>query len=124
MPNHLPSPDRRRLLGLLASLPVLGRAGSALCRRRRLPFRAAVPAELGDPMMLVPGPNGGTDRPLGAAGEPALAESLAPGTVFRQTIVGGADGVTAANQFETRGTLDGLTVLMAPGRGGARLAGR
>jgi len=114
MPHHLPSPDRRRLLGLLASLPVLGRAGSALAAAPSS-VPAAEPPRLTDPMMLVPGPDGGPIDRWARLVQPALAQSVAPGAVFRQEIVGGADGVTAANQFETRGTLDGLTLLMTPG---------
>lgn len=116
MPNHLPSPARRRLLGSLASLPVLGWAG--VSRAASLPpgpAEAPVPPKLDDPTMLVPGPNGGTIARWARLMQPALAQSLSPGTVFRQTIIGGADGVTAANRFEARGTLDGLTLLMAPG---------
>lgn len=65
--------------------------------------------------MLVPGPDGGPVDRWARLVQPALAQALAPGTTLRQVTVGGADGVTAANQFETRGTLDGLTLLMTPG---------
>ena len=50
-------------------------------------------------MMLVPGPDGGPIDRWARLVQPALAQSVAPGAVFHQEIVGGADGVTAANQF-------------------------
>ena len=60
--------------------------------------------------LLVAGPEGGdTDR----WGE-ALGRALAPSRVRREK-VGGADGVTGANQFEARAAPDGGTALLTPG---------
>lgn len=111
MPNCLPPLDRRRVLALLAGLPALGAGGNAIAA----PSRTVVPPRLGDPTMLVPGPKGSAIDRWARLMQPALAQALPPGTSFRHTVVGGSDGVTAANQFEARGTLDGLTLLMAPG---------
>jgi hypothetical protein len=45
-----------------------------------------------------------------------LAQALPPETTLTLNSVGGADGVTGANQFATRGDPDGRMVLMAPGQ--------
>ena len=120
MPDRLPLLQRRHLLGALASLPVLGRAGgaSAVPPLPATPAQPAVPprpATPPDATVLLAGPQGGPMDQWAHLLQPALAQSLAPGTAFRDSHVGGADGVTAANQFETRGTPDGLTLLMVPG---------
>ncbi len=65
--------------------------------------------------LLVAGPRGGRmDRWADAIGA-ALRHALPPGTTLRQTLAGGADGVTAANQFEARVAPDGQTALLLPG---------
>lgn len=116
MPHHLPSPDRRRVLSLLASLPVLGRAGTSFAASSlQASVQPAVPLELDRATMLVAGPEGGPVDRWARLVQPPLAQSLAPGAEFRQATIGGADGVTAANQFEARGAPDGLTLLMTPG---------
>ena len=116
MPNHLPiacpaSPARitrgPARSGLDRSVPG-GAAAAGACRGA-----GARQAEgSGD---AGAGAEGGTIARWARLVQPALAQALAPGTAFRDTVLGGADGVTAANQFQTRGTLDGLTLLMAPG---------
>ena len=115
MPNRLRLLDRRRAIALLASLSVLGRAGKACAVAPAMPLQSVVPPKLRNPVVLMPGPSGGPIERWARLIEPGLAQSVAPGTAFRQTVIGGADGVTAANRFEARGTLDGLTLLMAPG---------
>jgi hypothetical protein len=116
MTDTLPSPGRRHLLGLLASLPVLGWLG----RSRAAPSFGISPALADTPFpdgatILVAGPDGGAmDRWAHLLG-PALAQSLAPGFGLQQVTAGGADGVTGANQFDTRVAPDGRTVLLAPG---------
>ena len=65
--------------------------------------------------ILVAGPgNGAMDR-WARLLRPVLAQSVDPGEAMRQTVGGGADGVTGANQFDTRVVPDGRTVLLAPG---------
>ncbi len=116
MSDSLPSPHRRRALGLLAGLPLLGRASRASADTSATVPPGASPVPLpGDATMLVPGPNGGTLNRWARLVQPALAQSVGPGTQFHQTEIGGADGVTAANQFEARGAPDGFTLLMVPG---------
>jgi hypothetical protein len=116
MTDALPSSGRRRLLGLLASLPVLGWEG----RSAAAPSLGISPALADTPFpdgatVLVAGPDSGAMDRWGHLLQPALAQSLAPGVVMRLSTAGGADGVTGANQFDTRVAADGRTVLLAPG---------
>ncbi len=46
---------------------------------------------------------------------PTLAAALFPGVSLRKNLVGGADGVTAANQFEAWANPDGSTAALLPG---------
>ncbi len=95
---------RRNLLGM-ATLAVT------------MPSAMAAPAA-GFPdgaTLLVAGPGGG---PLDSWAEwlvPALGRALPPGTSLRKDVVGGADGVTGANQFEALTVPDGSTALLLPG---------
>jgi hypothetical protein len=117
MTDALPSPGRRRLLRLLASLPMLSgwtRRGVAASFPGISPALADTPFPDGA-TILVAGPDGGAMDRWAHLLQPALAQSLAPGVVMRQTVAGGADGVTGANQFDTRVAPDGRTVLLAPG---------
>jgi hypothetical protein len=116
MTDTLPSPGRRRLLGLLASLPALGWAG----RSRAAPSFGISPALADTPFpdgatILVAGPDDGAMDRWAHLLQPALAQSLPPGVAMRQIASGGPDGVTGANQFDTRVAPDGRTVLLAPG---------
>ena len=117
--HDLPRYGRRHLIGVLAALPVLTRAGTV----HAAPARAAVPSQpistapfSDGARLLVAGPSHGALNGWADAVLPALEQSLPPDTVVRRAVVGGADGVTGANQFEARGVPDGLTVLMAPGQ--------
>jgi hypothetical protein len=116
MINTLPSLGRRRLLVSLAALPTAGWAGQSVAA----PSFGISPAYADIPFpdgatILVAGPQGGAmDRWAGLL-QPALAQSLPPGVVMCQTTTSGADGVTGANQFDTRVAPDGRTVLLAPG---------
>lgn len=110
------SPCRRRVLGALGSLPILGWA------RQALAAPAPSPPEPDDHVhfpegatILVAGPGGGLMAQWAQAVRPALAQSLAPGLAIHQKDVGGPDGVTGANQFEARVTPDGRTILLVPG---------
>lgn len=65
--------------------------------------------------LLVAGPdNGAVDAWAGWLAGP-LARALSPGMTLRKDVVGGVDGVTAANQFDTRIEPDGATALLLPG---------
>ncbi len=65
--------------------------------------------------LLVAGPPGGRMDRWADAIAGTLSRTLPAGTTLRQTLVGGADGVTAANQFDARVAPDGQTVLLLPG---------
>jgi hypothetical protein len=110
-PTARRGPGRRACCGGLASLIAVARAHAAT------PNAAAPPPEpFPDRVrLLVAGPRGGRmDRWAGAIGL-ALSHALPPGTTLHPTLAGGADGVTAANQFEARVAPDGQTVLLLPG---------
>jgi len=116
MTDPLPSPHRRRLLAVLGTLPVLGRAGRSVAA----PAFGISPALAETPFpdgatILVAGPTDGALARWARALRPALGQSLDPGVGMRQNDVGGADGVTGANEFDTRVAPDGHTVLLAPG---------
>jgi hypothetical protein len=65
--------------------------------------------------LLVAGPEGGLLDRWSRVVQPALARGLPPTTSLTLAAIGGADGVTGANQFATRGEPDGRTLLLAPG---------
>ena len=65
--------------------------------------------------ILAAGPPGGRMDRWAEAIAAALSPALPPGTRLHQTLVGGADGVTAANQFEARVAPDGQTLALLPG---------
>jgi hypothetical protein len=65
--------------------------------------------------LLVAGPEGGLIDLWADWLEPNLRKVLAPETGLRRDVVGGTDGVTAANQFEARIPPDGSTGLLLPG---------
>jgi hypothetical protein len=80
--------------------------------------RAAVPPAEPFPDtvgILVGGPPGGRLDRWAAAIEAAFIRILPPDTQLRERLAGGADGVTAANQFGARVAPDGHTVLLLPG---------
>ena len=65
--------------------------------------------------LLVAGPDGGAVDGWAEWLAPGLGRALPPGTSVRKDVVGGADGVTGANQFEARTIPDGATALLLPG---------
>jgi hypothetical protein len=107
-----PRTGRRRLLAMLTTLPVAARAGNLLAA----PQQGAAAPFTESPKLLVAGPSDGTLNRWADALQPALEQSLPPDTSLRRIEVGSSDGVTGANQFEARGSPDGMTVLLAPGQ--------
>lgn len=109
---------RRSLLLALTGIGAGMSAGPAVAAPRHGVVRAAAaPAEpFPDSVnLLVAGPRGGRmDRWADAIGA-ALCRALPAGTMVDTTPSGGADGVTAANQFDARVAPDGETVLLLPG---------
>ncbi len=95
--------SRRAVLAGLAAVPGLGapvRAGDAL-------------GEM--PTLLVAGPAGGQLDYWAGLLVAALQPLLPAGAKLQPKLVGGADGVTGANQFAARVAPDGDTLLLAPG---------
>lgn len=80
-----------------------------------LPPPLGTPSTINEATVLVAGPDGGLLDRWSKVVYPALAQGLPPETTLTLNSVGGADGVTGANQFTTRGEPDGRTVLLAPG---------
>jgi hypothetical protein len=107
MTDTLPDMGRRKVLTLLGSLMLAGRAGGA--------WASTVEAPMDTATMLVAGPDGGSMDRWGRVVQPALAQGLPPAAILRLTSVGATDGVTGANQFLARGEPDGRTVLLVPG---------
>jgi hypothetical protein len=65
--------------------------------------------------LLVAGPPGGRADRWAELMAPALGRALQQGAALSRENVGGADGVTGANQFEARAEPDGSTALVVPG---------
>ena len=101
LPGLLPGEgvSRRGLLGLAATVGLGATAA---------PFPDGA-------TLLVGGPGGGAIDGWAEWLTPSLGHGLAPGTTMRKDVVGGEDGVTAANQFEARAVPDGGTALLLPG---------
>jgi hypothetical protein len=120
----LPPLARRHVLGLMAGPLLLGR-GTAVRAAPPLPSSAAPPLPSSAAVAAVPfpdgatilvaGPDGGHLGRWGNAVAAALDGTLPPGTKVHMTCAGGVDGVSGANQFETRVPPDGATMLLAPG---------
>jgi hypothetical protein len=116
-------PARRRLLGALAGLPFTGWAwrsfaaapvSQALLGQNAPPNNLAVPFP-SDITAVVAGQQGGNTDTWAQAVLAALAQNLPAGTRVHSQPAGAADGVTGANQFETRTGPDGARVLVVPG---------
>lgn len=109
MPDPLPSrspgtgplPSRRQLLATASAAMVVSR-----------PTRAATPEEA---LLVVAGPSHSATAAWADVLVPALVQTLPPGIRLSRENVGGADGVTAANQFEARLAPDGASALLLPG---------
>ncbi len=100
-PNHSAPLRSRRELML---------AGMALTAGRTA--HVAVPDAA---TLLIAGPAQGATAVWANLILPALVHALPPGTRLGRESVGGADGVTAANQFEALTASDGEAVLLLPG---------
>jgi hypothetical protein len=68
-------------------------------------------------IMLVPGPEEGAAAQIAGRAAAALARGLVHAVALRVTVLGGPDGVTAANRFASSTAPDGRVLLMLPGVG-------
>ncbi len=118
---HVHPPAARRATGRRGFFIALGGVAASASARAATSIpeaRCATPPPEPFPdsvRILAAGPPGGRmDRWADAIGA-ALGPALPPATTLHPTLVGGADGVTAANQFEARVVPDGQTLLLLPG---------
>ncbi|TDH63246.1 hypothetical protein E2C06_07695 [Dankookia rubra] len=98
-------PILSRRQGLLAGL---GAMAAALPR----PGQAMLPAVA---TLLVPGPEDGAFARFAGRLATSLGRGATTAISLRSTVLGGPDGVTAANRFATEGAPDGRTLLVLPG---------
>src|SRR5437763_15561651 len=87
-------------LGVAAGCALAGAAGAML------PATAT---------LLVPGPEGGPYARFAERLGASLARGATTAIKLTHSILGGPDGVTAANRFVTEGGPDGRTLLLLPG---------
>ncbi len=114
LPESRPFPRQIRHATRRAILALSTAALSTTTARAAITAHAA--EALSDaPTLLVAGPAGGRLDRWATQLTAALTPALPAGTRLRPTQVGGEDGVTGANQFITRATPDGNTVLLLPG---------
>ena len=108
--------NRRRLLGALVGLPLTGWAGRSLAGAAQTPPPANLAAAFpNDITAVIAGQDGGNTDAWARVILAGLAQSLPSGTRLRGLATGAADGVTGANQFETRTGPDGARLLVVPG---------
>ncbi|NGM21314.1 hypothetical protein G3576_14925 [Roseomonas stagni] len=98
-------PTRRGLAGagLLAALGVAAR-----------PVLAATPVPEAA-ILLSPGPEDGPEARMAGRAAAALARGLVQASALRVTVLGGPDGITAANRFASSTAPDGRVLLLLPG---------
>jgi hypothetical protein len=98
-------PTRRGLTGaaLAAALAAASR-----------PSRAAAPVPEAA-TLLAPGPEDGPEARMAARAAAALARGLVQAAAVRVAVLGGPDGITAANRFASSTAPDGRVLLMLPG---------
>jgi hypothetical protein len=65
--------------------------------------------------LLVPGPEGGPAAEFGARAAQGLARGLVQAAALRVSVLGGPDGITAANRFAASTAPDGRMLLVLTG---------
>lgn len=103
------------LLPLQRSAPPWGRRHLLLTAAALAASRATHAAVPDTATFLVAGPAQGATAAWANLILPVLTRALPPGIRLGRQSVGGADGVTAANQFEARAGADGEAILLLPG---------
>ncbi len=110
-----PAASRRRLLAALGLAPL------GLAPLRRAHAQALLP---GSATLLVPGPEGGAHARWAERLAQAIATGAPTAVQVQADVLGGADGVTAANRFAAEAAPDGRSLLVLAGAAAqARLAG-
>ncbi|MFC7472862.1 hypothetical protein ACFQS7_00740 [Dankookia sp. GCM10030260] len=99
-------PILSRRAGLLTGLGALAVAGLPRTAAAMLPAVAT---------LLVPGPEDGAFARFAGRLAASLGRGATSAISLRNTVLGGPDGVTAANRFATEGAPDGRTLLVLPG---------
>lgn len=99
-------PILSRRAGLLAGFGALAQAALPGPARAMLPAVAT---------LLVPGPEDGGFAHLADRLAASLGRGATTAIILRSTVLGGPDGVTAANRFATEAAPDGRTLLVLPG---------
>lgn len=117
--SYVQTQASRRGTGRRGFVLALGGMAAVAAARAATPpaviHAAALPEPFPDRVkILVAGPRGGRMDRWADLLEAGFARALPPETTLHQTLAGGADGVTAANQFEARAAPDGQTVLLLP----------
>ncbi|MCQ4161046.1 hypothetical protein NON00_14060 [Roseomonas sp. GC11] len=119
--------DRRAWLRLSA-LSALAGAGMRAAPAHAQPL-SAPPLSASTPLpdsatLLLPGPEGGSAALWARDLAAGLVRGLPQAVALRPTVLGGPDGITAANRFATLEGGDGRTLLVMPGPAAhARLVG-
>lgn len=109
---------RRKLLALGSGLLLSPQPGEAAAMSSTPILSAGAPAEPfvpSQPELIVGGPEGGPLAPWSQVISGAVSRALLAEHALRVAFVGGADGVTACNQFEARTAPDGSTALLISG---------
>ncbi|WP_431267762.1 hypothetical protein [Dankookia sp. P2] len=99
-------PILSRREGLLTGLGAIAATGWPGAARAILPAVAT---------LLVPGPEDGAFARFAGRLATSLGRGAATAISLRSNVLGGPDGVTAANRFATEGAPDGRTLLVLPG---------
>jgi hypothetical protein len=77
-----------------------------------LPAWAAVPDSV---VLLAPGPEEGAAARLALRASAGLSRGLIQAAALRVAVLGGPDGITAANRFASAAAPDGRSLLLLPG---------
>jgi hypothetical protein len=97
-------PTRRRLLG-----------GVGLAAMSGFPARLGATQVPEAAVLLAPGPEEGGAALLAQRAATSLARGLVQATALRVHVLGGPDGITAANRFASSAAPDGRVLLLLPG---------
>lgn len=101
-------PTRRAACRLISATALAGLAWPGVAQATNSLVPEAV-------TMLAPGPDGGMAEQLATRAAGALARGLVRAAALRVAVLGGPDGITAANRFASATLRDGPVLLLLPG---------